>query len=99
MAKQVFEAPPSQPAPVEEAAMPPAQNQGSARAKSVKASREAEIMAIEGVEGVGVTRDPIGNEAIVVYVRDSTVAKSLPKTLDGLPVQVQVTGAVDALRR
>lgn len=99
MAKPVFEAPPSQPAPTEEAAMPAADNPQSARAESIKASREAEMMAIDGVEGIGIARDPIGNEAIVVYVRDATVVKNLPKTLDGFPVQVQVTGTVDALRR
>jgi hypothetical protein len=54
-------------------------------------------MGIAGVEGVGITRDAIGDDAIVVYVRDSSVAGRLPRELEGHPVEVSVTGIIDAL--
>jgi hypothetical protein len=49
-------------------------------------------MAIEGVEGVGTGQDAIGTEGIVVYVRDAQAEKRIPRTVDGLNVQVQATG-------
>jgi hypothetical protein len=56
-------------------------------------------MAIEGVEGVGTGQDAIGNEGIVVYVRDAEAAKRIPRVVDGLNVQVQITGPIEALNR
>jgi hypothetical protein len=63
-----------------------------------KRKRVASLMALEGVEGVGTAQDAIGNEGIVVYVRDAEAAKRVPRTVDGLNVQVQVTGPIDALK-
>jgi hypothetical protein len=58
---------------------------------------QAEFMAIEGVEGVGIGQDQIGNEAIVVYVRHKDVARAVPREVEGVPVQIEVTGPIDAL--
>jgi hypothetical protein len=68
----------------------------SAAAGVLNRHRDA-LMAIEGVQGVGVTRDRIGNDAVVVYVRDQGVADSVPRSLDGVSVQIEVTGHIDAL--
>jgi hypothetical protein len=64
-----------------------------------KAKHEQTLMAIDGVEGVGIGRDGLGNDAIKVYLRDSGVKARLPKDLDGYPVETEVTGIVDAQRR
>jgi hypothetical protein len=54
-------------------------------------------MAIAGVKGIALSRDPIGNSAILVYVVDQASAKQMPRQLDGIPVITQVTGEIDAL--
>jgi hypothetical protein len=55
-------------------------------------SNETRLMAIEGVEGMGIQEDASGKEFIVVYVRDESTKARLPKVLDGFPVKAQVTG-------
>jgi hypothetical protein len=52
---------------------------------------EAELLAIDGVEGVGASRGHI-----VVYVREAAVAERLPERIDGLAVEVVVTGEISA---
>lgn len=84
--------------PQEEAALPYNPEPDQSPALAAKQKHEAELMAMDGVEGIGIAQDPIGNPAIVLYVRDQAVARGLPKDLDGVPVQVQVTGPIDALK-
>lgn len=93
MTKLDFEAPERQRGPIEDAAMPysPESARGSARAAHM---HEATLMAIDGVEGVGQGQDSIGNEAIIVYVRDQGTAKLIPRELAGVSVIVEVTGQV-----
>ena len=55
-------------------------------------------MAIDGVEGVGTGQDAVGNEAVVVYVRDQEAARRVPRKVDGLNVLVQITGQIEALK-
>jgi hypothetical protein len=55
-----------------------------------------QLLRIAGVEGVGLTRSPTGDDAIVVYVRDRSVASGIPPELGGLPTIVEVTGPFDA---
>lgn len=98
MSKDEFSAPKSKPDNHEDAAMPYHPSKVLSPADTVKQKREASLMAIEGVEGVGTGQDAIGNEGIVVYVRDAEAAKRIPRTVDGLNVQVQVTGPIDALK-
>lgn len=65
----------------------------------VKQKHEAELMKIDGVEGVGVGRDAMGNDAIVVYLRDAGAKARVPKRLEGFPVETEVTGIIDAQPR
>ena len=53
-------------------------------------------MAIEGVRGVAVGRTPIGDDALVVYVLDESARSRVPSELEGYPVEVSVTGEIDA---
>jgi hypothetical protein len=98
MSKGEFNAPKIDPGNHEDAAMPYPRDKELSPADTVKQKRHAALMAIKGVEGVGTTLDAIGNEGIVVYVRDAEVAKRIPRTVDGLSVQVQVTGPIEALK-
>ena len=54
----------------EDAAMPYSpESEESSAVEQVRQSHEKELMAIKGVEGVGIGNDSIGNDAIIVYVR------------------------------
>ena len=64
--------------------------------ENVKRVREAELFAIDGVEGVGIGEDEDGKEFIQVYIRDMEVAANVPKSLDGFPVKTRVSGEFDA---
>ena len=97
MSKAGFNAPKS--GDREDAAMPYQSGEEVAPAETVRQKLQARLMEIEGVEGVGIGQDAIGDEGIVVYVRDAEAAKRIPRTLDGLKVIVQVTGPIDALKR
>ena len=83
----------------EEAAMPYTPEPDQRPAVAIKQKYEGRLMALNGVEGIGIGQDPIGNLAIVVFVRDQEVSGLIPKELDGVPVKVQVTGPIDALKR
>ena len=86
--------------PDEEAAMPyspESSTEASSTIERVKEDHEKELMAIEGVEGIGVGRDSIGNDAIVVYLRTDDVKSRIPRTIEGYPVETRVTGIIDAL--
>jgi hypothetical protein len=86
---------------IEEAAVPyeasilPA-SELSSKVEQVKQAHEARLMAMDGVMGVGVGRNPIGDDAIVVYLRDYTAQKNIPTQLDGVPVMFEITGIIDA---
>lgn len=54
------------------------------------------LLKIPGVEGLGVTEGPNGSDAIVVYVRDASVAGRVPSIVGDLPTVVEVTGPIDA---
>lgn len=65
-------------------------------AAQVKAEHEAELMAIQGVLGLGIG----GSEdepAIVVYLIDNNpqLLAQIPQELDGIKVIVEVTGPID----
>lgn len=62
----------------------------------VKETHEQELMAIDGVEGVGIGTNKIGDEAIIVYLRSRDVADRVPRTIEGFPVETQITGIIDA---
>jgi hypothetical protein len=64
----------------------------------VKEQHEGQLLAIDGVVGVGIQQDTIGNPVIAVYVRDAAVKNKLPATVGGYPIVVTVTGDIDAYR-
>jgi hypothetical protein len=85
--------------PDEEVAMPyspESSTEASSTVERVKEDHEKELMAIDGVEGVGVGRNSIGNDAIVVYLRTDDVKSRVPQTIGGYPVETRVTGNIDA---
>ena len=89
--------------PYEEAAMPynpeepTAGNPGpSTPIVQVKQNHEFELMAIDGVEGVGIGSNEIGDDVILVYLRDEEVGKRIPHNIEGFQVKTQITGIIDA---
>lgn len=86
----------------EEAAMPYHPEDGVEDAQSPVAAALARhqpaLMAIDGVVGVGVGRNAIGDDAIIVYVRDGSVRRRLPPSVERYPLEAVVTGDIDALR-
>lgn len=96
---QEFESPPETAVSDEEAAVPyGGRTQIETEAQRIRRKHERSLLAIDGVNGVGISRTPIGNDAIVVYVRDRSVKDKIPETLDGIPVVVEIVGEFDALR-
>jgi hypothetical protein len=65
----------------------------------LRAREEARLLAIPGVTSVGIGLGPAGGEALVLGVLDAGVASRLPREIEGIPVIVNVTGPVEALRR
>lgn len=80
----------------EEAAMPYNPAEDTLSTSTAQEKLYARLMAIEGVEGVGTGQDAIGNEGIVVFARDAEAAKRVPRVMDGMNVEVQITGAIEA---
>lgn len=85
----------------EEASMPynpeePAAGESASSIAQVKQNHESELMAIDGVEGVGVGRNQIGDDVILVYLRDDEVSKRIPRNIDGFQVKTEITGIIDA---
>lgn len=67
------------------------------RIEEVKRAHEAQLLAIPGVVGVGISDGDLGQPVIAVYVADLASGKAVPKTVGGFPVQVRVSGEFDAL--
>ena len=85
----------------EDAAMPYSPDEStttntSSTLENVKRDHEQELMAIDGVEGVGSGRSKIGDDAIIVYIRDEGTRKRIPRSIAGYPVETIVTGLIDA---
>jgi len=85
----------------EEAAMPyepdrASEDTGQSQVETVRARHERMLMAIDGVMGIGVGRTPIGDDAIVLYLRDALVKQHVPTQIEGYPVETTVTGKIDA---
>lgn len=60
--------------------------------EATKLKYENALLATSGVVGVGYT-----NDKIMVYVENEYVIPRIPQTLDGVPVQVVVTGSIRTL--
>lgn len=59
--------------------------------RAAKQAAKAAFGHLAGVQGFG-----IGAEAIRAYVRDTDVAKELPKEIDGVDVECVVVGEITA---
>jgi len=59
------------------------------------ARHEARLLAIAGVVGVGVGIGLTG-AVILVYVRNQEARSRVPRVLDGVPVELVVSGEIDA---
>lgn len=57
---------------------------------------EQEMLAIDGVEGIAAGQDRDGNDAIVIYAREQSIAERVPETIDDYPIEVVVTGKISA---
>lgn len=99
---------PSPYAVFEDAAMPylpdeiPGQGMGqytpAAPLEAAKRRNERALMAIDGVEGVSVGHTAVGKDALVVYLRDSSVKRRVPSQVEGYPVETSITGQIDIQR-
>ena len=74
----------------------PAAPQG--RLEAAKRRNERALMAIDGVEGVSVGQPAVGQDALVVYLRDSSVKRRVPSQVEGYPVETSITGQIDIQR-
>jgi hypothetical protein len=67
------------------------------RAREIKRRHDARLMGIDGVVGTGVSLDEDGNPVIQVYVLEGRgSAGSIPRQVEGVPVQVVVEGPFEA---
>ena len=57
---------------------------------------ESNFLDIDGVMGMTIRHDQISNSVIVVYVRDTSIGGSLPSSVDGISVIIDLTGSIDA---
>lgn len=74
----------------------PARRAPESLAEEVKRRHEGALLALPGVEGVGLTRED-DQEAIVVYLRDEAARGRLPAELEGFELRAVVTGGIRAL--
>jgi hypothetical protein len=68
----------------------------ASRIASIRDKYAAQLMSIDGVEGVAIGQDSIGNDALVVYLRSESVKGQIPSEIEGRPVVTEVTGHIDA---
>lgn len=64
---------------------------------AVLARQQDQLLAIDGVEGVGIGTDSGGDAALEVFIREPTVADQLPNTIEGYPLIPVITGEITAL--
>ena len=85
----------------ESAAMPAQGEAAASPSTEIAGARdrnESMLLATAGVVGVAIGRTPIGDDAIVVYLKDSSFEPGVPREVEGFPVEIVVTGEIDALR-
>lgn len=61
-----------------------------------QAAFEQKYLDAEGVVGVGLGANALGEEAIVVYLESEGAVAILPKHFEGMDVIPEVVGAIDA---
>ena len=80
------------------AAQAPFDPPGLDRAMAAKAFRADALLAAPGVVGVGVGLTASGQSAVVIATEGPGVG-GLPRSLDGVPVVIMVTGAFNAINK
>ncbi|PHV18010.1 hypothetical protein GQ37_006270 [Janthinobacterium sp. BJB1] len=68
------------------------------RLEAARRRNERALMAIDGVEGVSLGQTALGRDALVVYLRDSSVKRRVPLQVEGYPVETSITGQIDIQR-
>lgn len=48
----------------------------------------------DGVKGIGLTKTAAGKQAIQVFIASESARAALPTTIEGIEVQVEVTGDI-----
>ena len=61
------------------------------------AEAERKLSHRKGVCGMGLSKTPTGQDAIVVYVENEHILSQLPSDVGGFPVVGEVTGEIRAL--
>ena len=62
----------------------------------VRERHEQKLMSIEGVVGIAAGRTAIGDDAVVLYLRDASARSRVPSEIEGHSVETVVTGEIDA---
>ena len=68
-------------------------------AAKVKNEHEDELLRLPFVSGVGLGKNAIGDDAILIYLEDKSAVANLPDQIDGVDVITEVTGVIEAARR
>lgn len=58
---------------------------------------ERQLSHHKGIQGIGMTKTPSGEDAIIVYVKDQQALSQLPAVVRGFPVIGEITGEIRAL--
>jgi hypothetical protein len=85
-----------EPQPIVAESSAPAKS-GDGKAERVLARESARLFGLPGVVMVGLGRDEIGDDAIVVGVKEAGHVAQMPREIDGVRVMTTVIGEVDAL--
>ena len=64
--------------------------------QAIKDAHESRLMAIPGVQGVGVGQNEIGDDVILVYLKDEAAKGRVPDRLEDVPVETTIVGDIDA---
>lgn len=73
------------------------ENEHMSDIKSALQKHEERLLAIDGVTGIGIQDNEIGEEVIVVYLVDEAARSRIPTELDGFSVEGRISGEFDAL--
>lgn len=75
---------------------PDDESETPSRALRIKEEHEARLLAIDGVEGVGLGSDEAGEDAIILYLRNEEARARAPAKVEGVAVITEITGPIDA---
>ncbi|MFN8493780.1 MAG: hypothetical protein U0350_39625 [Caldilineaceae bacterium] len=67
-----------------------------AEVERILQKHEVSLLAIDGVEGIGIQTDAMGNPVIMVYLRDTGVASRIPTQVDGVAIKTTISGKFEA---